>query len=133
MRAVLDIRHDLPFRRSIGTQLVRDHALWCEALFRQQPGEQALGGLIIAAVLDDLIENISILDDSPPQPMFLAGDGDEDFVQVPNIIGAGPLPAQSANILRAELLPPTPDRFVGDDDAALQQHFLDQAQAQGNR
>lgn len=84
----------------------------------------------IAAVLDDLIENISILVDSPPQPMFLAGDGDEDFVQVPNIIGAGPLPAQSANVLGAELLPPTADRFLGDDDSALQQHFLDQAQAQ---
>ena len=95
MRTVLDIRHDLPFRRSIGTQLVGDHAVWGEALLLQQPGEQALGGLGIAAVLDDLIENMSILVDSPPQPMFLAGDGDEDFVQVPNIIGAGPLPAPS--------------------------------------
>lgn len=93
MRAVLDIRHDLPLRCSIRTQLVGDHALWREALFLQQPGKQALGGLGVAAGLNDLIENISILADSPPQPMFLAGDGDEDFVEVPNIMGAGPFPA----------------------------------------
>ena len=71
VRAVLDIRHDLPFRRTIGTQLVGDDALWRQALFLQQPGEQAPGGLGIAAVLDDLVD-ISVLIDSPPQPMFLA-------------------------------------------------------------
>lgn len=58
---MLDIRHDLPFRRSIGTQLGGGHALWYEALFLQQSGEQALGGLGIAAVLDGLIENMNAM------------------------------------------------------------------------
>jgi hypothetical protein len=39
----------------------------------------------IAAVLNDFVEHVAILIDGTPEPMFPAGDGDSDFVQVPNV------------------------------------------------
>ena len=39
--------------------------------------------------------------------------------------------AQPLRVGRTEFAAPSPDRFMGNDDAALQQHFLDQPQAQG--
>jgi hypothetical protein len=40
------------------------------------------------------------------------------------------LAVKATCIVRAELLCPTADRFIGDDNAAFQQHFLDKAQTQ---
>ncbi|OWK21039.1 hypothetical protein AJ88_22275 [Mesorhizobium amorphae CCBAU 01583] len=77
VRAVLDIRHDLPFRRSIGTQLVGDDALGARPCF------------FSSLVSRRGLENITVL------------------IELPNIIGARPLPAQLVERkLGAELLPP---------------------------
>src|SRR6266498_2197910 len=62
--------------------------------------------------------------------MLLAGDGDGDFVEVPDIISTGPFAAQAPSVVQPELLSPPTDRLVGNDDAALQQHFFDMTQAQ---
>ncbi|EJC74992.1 penicillin-binding protein, beta-lactamase class C [Rhizobium leguminosarum bv. trifolii WSM2012] len=51
--SVLDVRHDLSPGCSIGAQLVSDHPLRCDTLRLQKTGQQSLGGLGIAAVLDD--------------------------------------------------------------------------------
>lgn len=56
VRPVFDGRHHLSLGCSVGAQLVGDHAL-----LLQQPPEQALGGLGVATVLDDLVEHIAIL------------------------------------------------------------------------
>lgn len=79
---MLDVRHHLSPGCSIGAQLVGDHALRRDALLLQQPRQQALGRFGVAAVLDDLVEHIAILVDGAPQPVFPAGDGDDDLVQV---------------------------------------------------
>jgi hypothetical protein len=84
----------------------------------------------VAAVLDDLVKHITVLVDGAPQPVFPAGDGDEHLVQMPHVVPAGLLAVKASCIVRAELLCPTADRFIGNDNAALQQHFLDKAQAQ---
>jgi hypothetical protein len=44
-------------------------------LLLQQPDQQSLGSLGIAAGLDDLIENANVLVNGAPQPMFLTADG----------------------------------------------------------
>lgn len=85
MRAMLDIRHDLAFRGTVGAQLIRDHALRRHALLLQQSGQQALGSLGVAAGLDDFVEHVAFLINGPPQPVFLAGDGDHHLVEVPDI------------------------------------------------
>ena len=73
-----------------------------------------------------------ILVDSPPQPMFLTGDANDDFVQMPDIVRTWTLPSEPADIVRAEFQSPPADCLIGNDNAALQQYFLDQAQAQRN-
>ena len=62
--------------------------------------------------------------------MFPAGNGDDDLVQMPHIVPAGLLAAKATRIIRAELLSPAADRFIGDGNAALQPQFLDKAQDQ---
>jgi hypothetical protein len=53
------------------------------ALSFQELSHQTLGGLGIAAALHQHVENEAILIDSPPQPMLLAADGDDDLIEVP--------------------------------------------------
>jgi hypothetical protein len=129
VRAVLDLGHDLLLGRPVGAQLVGDDALGCHALLLEQPVQKSLCGLGVAAGLHDFIQNLAILVDRPPEPMFLARNVDDDLVQMPDVISAGRSAAEPASIVRAELLAPTPDRLVGHDDTALQQHLFDQAQA----
>jgi hypothetical protein len=127
---VLHAGHDLLLCRAVGAELVGDQALGLQALLLQQAGEKPLGGLGIAAGLDDVVEHIAILIDRPPQPMLPAGDRYHDLVEMPDVVRPGRLSPKALRIVRAELPRPAPDRFVGDDDAPLEQHLLDQPQAQ---
>ena len=97
-----------------------------------QPGQQALGRLGVPTRLDNLIEYVPVLVDSAPELVFLAGNADDDLVQVPNVGRAWRLAAKAPSILWTELLAPSPDRLIGDNDAAPEQHLLDEPQAQGN-
>jgi hypothetical protein len=62
--------------------------------------------------------------------MRLAGDLDHDLVEVPDIVSARRLAPETPCTFKAELLGPASDRFIGDDDATLQEHLLDKTQAQ---
>jgi hypothetical protein len=62
--------------------------------------------------------------------MLLASDTDDYLVQVPNVSRAWRLAPKTPSISGAELPTPPADRLVGYDDTALEQHLLDQAQAQ---
>jgi len=66
MGSVFDVRHNLPPGCSIRAQLVSDHPLWCDTLFLQKTGQQSLGGLGVAAILDDFVKHIPVLIDGPP-------------------------------------------------------------------
>ena len=50
--------------------------------------------------------------------------------EVPDVIVAWLLAAQTTGVFGPELLAPATDRFIRYHDAALQQHFLDMPQAQ---
>ncbi len=130
VRSVFDVRHDLSPGCSIRAQLVSDHPLRCDTLFLQKAGQQSPGSLGVAAVLDDLVKHIPVLIDGTPQPVFPAGNGDDHLVQMPHIVPAGLLAGKATRIIRAELLSPAADRFIRDGNTALQQQFLDKAQAQ---
>ena len=89
-----------------------------------------LAALVLRRRLDDLIEHIAVLINRPPQPVFLARDRDHDLVEVPDVAAAWRLAPEAASVRRPELQRPAADRLIGDDDAALEQHLLDQPQAQ---
>lgn len=62
--------------------------------------------------------------------MFLTGDADDNFVQVPDIIATRLLATQTPSVIRSEFQSPSVDGLIGNDNAAFQQHFLDRAQAE---
>jgi len=99
-------------------------------LLAQETLQQALGSLGVASALDDLIENIAVLINRPPQPVFLARDRDHDFVEMPDITTVRSLAPEAASVRRSELQRPSADRLIGHNDAALEQHLLNQPQAQ---
>jgi hypothetical protein len=87
--------------------------------------------VIVAARLDENVEDLAILVDGPSQVHALASDRDEHFVEVPEWMSGTSMVAQAAGDLRPELGNPPADGFVGDDDAALGKQTLDVAEAQG--
>ena len=72
-----------------------------------------------------------MLIDRAPQPVFHAVDRDDDFIKMPFAIE---LTSRSAvdvpRILLPELLHPSTDRLVGDDDPAFHQQVFNHAQAE---
>ncbi len=130
VRPVFDCRHDLASSRSIGTELVGDHPPRRTALLLQQTPQQALGGLGITPALNDLVKDISVLVNSPPQPALLARYGDYDLVEVPDVMAARRFVLEAAGVNRSKLQSLPPDGLVRDEDAALEQHLLDQPKAQ---
>src|SRR3954454_10249816 len=94
------------------------------ALLLQQLAQQAFGRLPVAPALDEDIENEAFVVNGAPEPMLLAGDGDDHLIKVPFIAAAGGTPADAAGELPAEFQAPLPDRLIGDRDAASGQHLL---------
>lgn len=71
MRQVPDTQSGLSSGRPIRFQLVRDHPFWADTLLFQKSGPQALCRFRIAAGLKDLIEDVAILVNGPPEPVGL--------------------------------------------------------------
>jgi hypothetical protein len=70
-----------------------------------------------------------VLINGPPQPVFLARDCDHDFIEMPNITTVLSLAPEAASVCGPKLQSPAADRLVGDENAALEQHLLNQPQA----
>src|SRR4051812_13295101 len=81
--AVLDARHDLPLGGGVAAQLVGEQHTRRLSLLLQQFAQQAFGGLLIAPALDEDVENKPLLVDRTPEPVLLAGDGNDDLIKVP--------------------------------------------------
>ncbi|SCW82597.1 hypothetical protein SAMN02927900_05359 [Rhizobium mongolense subsp. loessense] len=78
----------------------------------------------------DLIENVSALVNRAPKPMCSPADGNHDLIQMPDVTMRRFLAAQLPRIGGAEFPAPSAGGFIGSNDAAFQQHLLDQSQAQ---
>jgi hypothetical protein len=85
----------------------------------QGPTKEAFSGSTISTLGDQNIDYVSILIDGPPKVKALTLDGDEEFIDVPDITESSLFPTQSSGIGRAEFLTPVSDRFVGDKDSSL--------------
>jgi hypothetical protein len=88
---------------SIGAQLVRRYPPRGTALLLQQTLQQAFGCLGIAPPLDDFVEDIAILINGLPEPVLLAGNGNHDLVEMPNITAARPFAFEAAGVIRSKL------------------------------
>src|SRR3954447_2253554 len=127
---MLDAGHQLPLRRRIARQLVRDQDARRPALPLEQLPQQALGRFLVPPALDQHVEHGAVLVDGPPQPMLLAGNFDLDLIEVPLVAGPRQPAADLVRERLAELQRPLPHRLVADGDAAGGQQLLDHPQAE---
>src|SRR3954468_24179009 len=128
--AVLDAGHDLPLGGTIAAQLVGDQHTRRSPLLLHELAEQAFGGFLVAPALNEDIENEAFLIDGAPEPVLVAGDGDDDLIKVPFVAATGSPPTDAIGKFPAEFQAPLSDRLVADRNAARRQHLLDHAQAQ---
>ncbi len=126
---VLDAGHDLTLGRSVAAELVGDQHAGRSPLLLQELAEQAFGGLLVAPALDEDIENKALLVDRAPQPVLLAGDGEDDLVKVPFVAAVGSSPTEAVGEFPAEFQSPLPDRLIGDRKRACRVMGGDQAAA----
>jgi hypothetical protein len=100
--AMLDAGHNFSPGRGIAFQLVGDQHTTRSSLFLQQFVEQAPGGLPVTPALDEDVENKALLVDRAPEPVLLAGDGDDDLVEVPFVAAARGSPTDAVGEFAAD-------------------------------
>jgi hypothetical protein len=74
--------------------------------------------------LDENIDHVTILVDSPPQILSLTLDRHEQFLQVPGIAQASLPSPEPPGVFDTQLPTPLSDGFVADGDAALRQKIF---------
>jgi hypothetical protein len=85
---MLDPGHDLPLGSGVALQLVGDEHARGSTLLLEELAEQAFGGILVAPALDENIKSEAVLVDGAPEPMLLAGEADDDLIEVPFVATA---------------------------------------------
>jgi hypothetical protein len=75
---MLDTGHDLSLGASVAAQLVGDQHTRRLRLLLQQLVAEAFGSLLVASASDEEIEDPLV--DRAPEPVLLAGDGEDNLV-----------------------------------------------------
>ena len=78
MLAMLDAKAHLRPRRAVGSELVRDHDARRRDGGFQELRHEPLRRAAVSSTLDQNVENEAILIDRAPQPVWLAGDRDDE-------------------------------------------------------
>jgi len=124
-------RKDLPMCSRITPKLAGDQLPRCLSLMFQHLTKEALSGSTISTLGNQNIDHGSILIDGSPQIEVPTLDGDEEFIDVPDVTQSSLFPTQSSGVGRSEFLTPVSDRFVGDDDSSLGEQVFYVSKAQG--
>src|SRR5215472_10249979 len=115
---------------SIAFQLVGDDPEWLLALTAQQSAKEPLGCTLIAARLQQNIDDITILIHGTPKILLPAVDSDEEFVQIPGITETTLFLLQTSGIVGSEFPAPSPDGFIRNNDSAFGQQIFHIPEAQ---
>lgn len=78
-------REDVPMCSRITPKLVGDQLPGCLSLMFQGPTKEAFSGSTISTLGNQNIDHVSILIDGSPQIEALTLDGDEGFIDVPDV------------------------------------------------
>jgi len=109
---------------SIALQLVGDDPEWLFALSVQQSAKEPLGCTLIAARLQQNIDDITVLIHGTPKIMLLAVDSDEKFVQIPGITEASLFLLRTSGKVGSEFPAPLADGFVRNNYSAFGQKIF---------
>ncbi len=124
-------RKDLPMCSRITPKLVGDQLPGCLSLMFQHLTKEAFSGSTISTLGDQNIDHVSILIDGSPKIAALTLDGDEEFIDVPDVAESSLFSPQSSGIGRSEFPTPVSDRFIGDKDSSLCKQIFYVSKAQG--
>src|ERR1700734_2138890 len=81
--AMFNLKAHLRPRRSVGAELVRDHAAGRDDRRFQKPLHEPLRRAGVSSTLDQDVENDAVLIDGAPEPVWLGGDRDDDLASLP--------------------------------------------------
>ncbi len=115
----------------ITPKLVGDQLAGCLSLMFQGPTKEAFSGSTISRLGDHNIDHLSILIDGSPKIEALTLDGDEEFIEVPDVAEPPLLSPQNSGVGRSDFLTPVSDRLVGDKDPSLCKQVFYVSKAQG--
>lgn len=111
--------------RSIRRQLIRDDDLGADPGVAQQPPKQLQRRMLVSSLLDQDVQNLTLVIDGAPQIHPPPADPNDHFVQMPATRWLRATSAKVRRNQRPELDHPTPDRLPADDDVALRHQFFD--------
>jgi hypothetical protein len=118
-------------RGRIAGELVGDHhPRLGTALSIKHPMQETLGSYLIASVLDQDVQNNTVLIDSSPQPVALATDLQRHLIQMPLVASSHSSSTQPCGEGGPECGAPLADGLVADDDPTLGEQILHVAEAE---
>ncbi len=127
---MLNARHDLLLGSLITPKLVSNHHARHILAALQEFVKELLGRPFVAPALDQDIEYITLLIDSPPQVVGLAADLQEHLIEKSLVSRSGTTAVQLVGIRLPEPQIPLANGFVRYHDATLSQELLDVTVAQ---
>src|SRR6266849_611002 len=128
---MLAVRQRSAKRRRVAGKLVGDHDPRLGArLAVKHTTQEALGGYLIAPLLDQNVQNDSVLVDGSPQSVTFATDLQRNFVQMPLVAGSHSSSTQPCRKCGSELGAPLADGLMADDDPAFREEILNVTQAE---
>ncbi len=117
-------RQDGSAGRTIALQLVGDDPQRFLTLTAQQSVKESLGCTLIAATLQQNIDDIPVLIHGTPKILLPAVDSDEEFVQIPGITETTLFLFQTSGKVGSEFPAPSPDGLVRNNDSAFGQKIF---------
>ena len=100
------------------------------ALTAQQSAKEPLGGTLIAARLQQNIDEITVLNHGTSKILLLAVDSEEEVVQIPGITEASLFLLKTSGIVGSEFPAPLADGLVRNNDSAFGQKIFHITEAQ---
>ncbi len=123
MRATISVRAKIADRSDVARQLVGDYDPR-RAKPVDQPFQEPSRGLRIALLLHTNVEHIPVRVEYPLEPELHAINRNDDFIQVPFVIGARPVALDAIGEMAAKPVHSVPDGFPADHHAAFDQQIL---------
>src|SRR5712671_4996934 len=115
----------MPKSGSVRAQLVGRQQFRHEALFPEQLAHEPECPALVAAALNQHVENLALVIDRAPQVHLPAGDPDHHLVEVPPVARAWALPSKPSGKAGPEFQNPAPHRFIRNLQAALGEELFD--------